>query len=189
MRGQTRATNSQAVAHESWLVRCSPCVPSAKAIPIISGKGLPLLTENNSQPPFYLDPPPCLLIFRLSVGSTPPLPPAPIIWNWKVCSSIIQSVLFLLFFIFWEILHHFFMIFLLCLFLSLLLFPLSSFCSFPRFNLILLLLLLLLCFLSVLLFYICIYYSCSLSSVACVLSFLSLSLCLAFFSVCLFQFI
>ena len=83
MRGQTRATNSQAVAHESWLVRCSPCVPSAKAIPIISGKGLPLLTENNSQPPFYLDPPPCLLIFRLSVGSTPPSPPPPLFGTGK----------------------------------------------------------------------------------------------------------
>ena len=62
----------------------------AKAIPIISGNGLPLLTENNFQPSptFYLDPS-HLLIFRLSVGPLPPTPP--IIWNWKVFCKNLSS--------------------------------------------------------------------------------------------------
>ena len=73
MRGQTRVTNSQAVTHESWLVRCSLALRNlAKAIPIICGNALPLLTENIFQTlpplrPFYLTS--RLLIFRLSVGA------------------------------------------------------------------------------------------------------------------------
>ena len=43
----------------------------AKAIPIISGNGLPLLTENNFQTSPLLFGPPRLLIFRLSVGRPP----------------------------------------------------------------------------------------------------------------------
>ena len=40
----------------------------AEAIPIISDNGLPLLTENNFQTPFFIWTP-CLLIFRLFVGT------------------------------------------------------------------------------------------------------------------------
>ena len=69
---------------------------SAKAIPIISDNGLPLLTENSFQIlPFYLNHPlplPRLLIFKLSVGPSPLLlrPPSPIIWNWRVFSACKQ---------------------------------------------------------------------------------------------------
>ena len=57
----------------------------AKAIPIISGNRLPLLTENNFQTSPHLFERLCLLIFRLSVG--PPLllrpsrPPAPLLFG------------------------------------------------------------------------------------------------------------
>ena len=52
MRWQTRVTNSQAAAHESWLLRYSPCPRDlAEAIPIISENRLPLLTETFSRIP------------------------------------------------------------------------------------------------------------------------------------------
>ena len=73
----------------------------AKAIPIISGNGLPLLTESNFQTPlpchFYLDPhPPIYWYLHYLLDSTPVYwylgicrtpPPPLIIWNWRVCKN------------------------------------------------------------------------------------------------------
>ena len=60
MREQTRVTNSQAAANQSWMVRCSPCAPGfSQSNPIISDNKLPLLTDNNFQiPPLLFGPPP-----------------------------------------------------------------------------------------------------------------------------------
>ena len=67
----------------------------AEAIPITSDNGLPLLSENNFQPPpfpfpFHLDPPLLLLIFRLSDRLSLPLlfRPYPTIWNWRVIDKV-----------------------------------------------------------------------------------------------------
>ena len=60
MRGQASVTNSQAAAHESWLVRYSLALRDlTEAIPIISDNGLLLLTENNflTPTPFLFGPP------------------------------------------------------------------------------------------------------------------------------------
>ena len=79
-------TNRQAVTHEAgWWDAPLVLLDLAKAIPIVSGNGLPLLTENNFQTSPLLFGPPRLLIFRSSVGRPlllRPLPP--IIWNWRV---------------------------------------------------------------------------------------------------------
>ena len=65
-------TNRQAVTHEAgWWDAPLVLLDLAKAIPIVSGNGLPLLTENNFQTSPLLFGPPRLLIFRLSVGRLP----------------------------------------------------------------------------------------------------------------------
>ena len=85
----------------------------AKAIPMISGNGLPLLIENNFQTPlFYLDPrpphlppPPRLLIFRFLFIKNP-LPPSrspPLLFgtgeycvatlNWALVTSLLTLIL------------------------------------------------------------------------------------------------
>ena len=96
MRGQTRVINSKAAAmkEDCWDTPLA-LQNLAKAIPIISENRLPLLTGNNFQTP----PPPLLfwapfshlLIFRLSVRP-PLLLRLPIIWNWRVISSIKKSM-------------------------------------------------------------------------------------------------
>ena len=61
----------------------------AKAISIISGNGLPLLTENNFQTPptFYLDPPVYWYLGYLSDPPPPFIKTPLIIWNWRVKSK------------------------------------------------------------------------------------------------------
>ena len=88
-------TNSQAAAHNSWLVRYSPCAPEFQnldeATPLISGNELLPLAENNLQTPpfpFYLNPPVYLYLGYLS--DPPPLSFPPIIWNWRVCGILLQ---------------------------------------------------------------------------------------------------
>ena len=75
-----------------WWDSPLPLRDLAKAIPIISGNGLPLLTENNFQtrpsPPFIWTPP---IYWYLAYLLDPSLPPPPIIWNWKVFCKNLSS--------------------------------------------------------------------------------------------------